>query len=255
MMRFFRFLLFFLFISLNAAPKMLVFHGENLPPFFCDPDSDSPGFAIELLKEVYPENEYLLSFRIFRWQNAAIMLKRKKISAFIGFAKADYPELPATRLPIFRLRSAVYLHAKQNPEYRSPDSLSSLKTGFLAEYSHSDEFDLYQKQHEKDGLVLYYSGPRSAENMLNDLASGKIQAFVHYTAAVDWALHRMPHLKKDVKRIAVLENGIDFHAVFAPGKESGEHISIFNRRFPGFRKSGKYRELLRKYGLRETDIP
>ena len=61
MMRFFRFLLFFLFISLNAAPKMLVFHGENLPPFFCDPDSDSPGFAIELLKEVYPENEYRMS--------------------------------------------------------------------------------------------------------------------------------------------------------------------------------------------------
>ena len=251
MMRCFRFLLFFLFISLNAEPKELIFHAEYFPPFICSQKSDLPGFAVEVLKALYPEKEFRISIRYCGWQNAAKQLKQNKISAYIGMSKADYPEFPVTRDPIFRLQSAVYLKSDLDLKYTGPESLAKIKTGFQVDYSHSDGFDAYQKQHSKDGSLRYYRKNRAAENMIKGLASGKIQAFVHYTAAVQWALRNQPESRKILKRIAVLDNSTDFYVVFARKKESKELIGIFNRRFPEFIKTEKYRGLLRKYGLDE----
>ena len=251
MKRFFRFLLFFLFISLNAAPKELIFHAEYCPPFICSQNSDSPGFAVEVLKAVYPEKDFRISIRFWGWQSAARELKRNKISAYIGMSKADYPEFPVPRYPIYHLQSAVYAKSALKLKYTGPESLAKIKTGFQVDYSHSDEFDAYQKRHAKDGSLLYYRKNRAAENMIKGIASGKIRAFVHYTAAVQWALLNKPEFRKKLKRIALLDNRTDFYVVFARKKDSKELIGIFNRRFPEFIKTEKYREFLRKYGLDE----
>ena len=247
-MRIFRFLLFFLSISLNAAPKELIFHAEYFPPFICSQKSDLPGFAVEVLKALYPEKEFRISIRYCGWQNAAKQLKQNKISAYIGMSKADYPEFPVPRYPIFQIQSAVYAKSDLDLKYTGPVSLAKLKTGFQIDYSHSDEFDTYQKQHAKDGSLLYYRKNRAAE-ILKDLSSGKIQAFVHYTAAVQWALLNQPKFKKILKRIALLDNSTDFYVVFSRRKDSYELIRIFNRKFPEFIKTEKYRALLRKYAL------
>ena len=251
MKRFFRFLLFFLFISLNAAPKELIFHAEYCPPFICSQNSDSPGFAVEVLKAVYPEKDFRISIRFWGWQSAARELKRNKISAYIGMSKADYPEFPVPRYPIYHLQSAVYAKSDLDLKYTGPESLAKIKTGFQVDYSHSNEFDAYQKQHEKDGSLLYYRKNRAAE-MLKDLASGKIQAFVLYTAAVRWALLNQPKFRQSLKRISLLDNSTDFYVVFSRKKDSNELIRIFNRRFPEFIKTEKYRALLRKYALDEN---
>lgn len=251
MIRCFRVLLFFLFVSLSAEPKELIFHGEYLPPFFCDLKSSSPGFAVEVLKEIYPQKEYRLSFRYCGWNHAAKQIKLNKVQAYIGMSKADYPEFPAPRYPLYSLRSAVYLKSGDALKYTGPDSLSRHKTGFLRDYSHSDEFDAYQKKHAKDGKAVYYKKWKAEENMFKDLGAGKIQAFVHYTAAIQWFLLSHPESRKIVKRIAVLDNSLDFYVVFARKKESTELIKLFNRRFPEFIKTEKYRKLLRKYGLDE----
>ena len=250
-MRIFRFLLFFLFISLNAAPQELIFHAEYFPPFICSQDSDSPGFAVEVLKEVYPEKDFCIAIRFCGWQSAAAQLAKNKISAYIGMAKADYPEFPVPRHPIFHIQSAVYVKSDLDMKYTGPGSLAKIKTGFQVDFSHSDEFDEYQKLHAEDGSLLYYRKNRT-EDMLKDLASGKIRAFVQCTAAVQWALLNHPESRKLVKRIAFLDNGTDFYVIFARKKDSNELIRIFNRRFPEFIKTEKYRALLRKYALDEN---
>jgi len=241
--------------SLCAAVKNIEFRAEYFPPFVCGMNSKSPGFAIEVLRAVFPEKEYRLTFHYHGWQWAMRDLQQNRIQAYIGVSKADYPNFAMPNLPLFRTRSAVYLKKGVNLQYDNPESLAKLKTGFLPDYSHSDEFDAFQEKHAKDGAVVYYTGWNASDKMVRDVMANKIQAVVNNTAQMNWTFRRVRKSENALRLVQKLSNYADFYVAFSPGrKESWSHIGRFNREFPKFKKTPEYRKLLQKYGLKEDDF-
>ena len=140
-------------------------------------------------------------------------------------------------------------------KFVSAASLEKGKTGFLTDYSHSDEFDLFLEKHASDGIAVIYSGWSATDKMVRDLMQKKLQAVVNYTAVMDWAMKRIRNSAKQIRLVKKLDNEAEYYIAFTPGKrESWAFVKQFNEEFEKFRKTSEYQKLLRKYGLTEDSI-
>ena len=250
------FLLVFCGVVLPAAPQEINIRTEYFPPFSCALNSKThPGLAIEILRKVFPASRYRLQFRNQGWQWALRDLQRNRCHAVIGVCKADKPNLVYPRRPLFKTVSAVYLRSDSPLKFVSAASLEKGKTGFLTDYSHSDEFDLFLEKHASDGIAVIYSGWSATDKMVRDLMQKKLQAVVNYTAVMDWAMKRIRNSAKQIRLVKKLDNEAEYYIAFTPGKrEWWAFVKQFNEEFEKFRKTSEYQKLLRKYGLTEDSI-
>lgn len=236
---------------LFAAPQEINLRTEYFPPFVCGLNSKThPGIAIEILRKVFPADKYRLNFRNQGWQWAMRDLQRNQCHAVIGVCKADKPNLVYPRLPLFRTVSAVYLRKDSPLKFDSAASLAKTKTGFVTDYSHSDEFDRFLKEHAADGIAVVYNGWNATDKMVRDMMQNKLQAIVNYTAVMDCTLKRIRNSAKQIKAVKTLDNEAEYYIAFTPGKrESWSFVKQFDQEFAKFRKTPEFKKLLEKYGL------
>ncbi len=253
-------LIFFLSVLflpvLFAAPQEINIRVEYFPPFVCGINSKThPGIAIEILRKVFPADRYRLNFRNQGWQWAMRDLQRNQCHAVIGVCKADKPNLVYPSRPLFKTVSAVYLRNDSPLKFDSAASLAKAKTGFMTDYSHSDEFDRFLKDHSTDGIAVIYNGWNANDKMVRDLMQKKLQAIVSYTAVMDWSMKRIRNSAKQIRLVKKLDNEAEFYIAFTPGKrESWTFVKQFNQEFEKFRKTPEYKKLLQKYGLTENSL-
>ena len=214
---------------LFAAPQEINIRVEYFPPFVCGINSKThPGVSIEILRKLFPADKYRLNFRNQGWQWAMRDLQRNQCHAVIGVCKADKPNLVYPRRPLFKTVSAVYLRSDSPLKFESAASLAKAKTGFMTDYSHSDETD----------------------KMVRDLMQKKLQAIVSYTAVMDWSMKRIRNSAKQIRLVKKLDNEVEYYIAFTPGKrESWAFVKQFDQEFEKFRKTPEYKKLLQKYGL------
>ena len=238
-------LIFFLSVIslpvLFAAPQEINIRVEYFPPFVCGINSKThPGIAIEILRKVFPADRYRLNFRNQGWQWAMRDLQRNQCHAVIGVCKADKPNLVYPSRPLFKTVSAVYLRNDSPLKFDSAASLAKAKTGFMTDYSHSDEFDRFLKDHSTDGIAVIYNGWNANDKMVRDLMQKKLQAIVSYTAVMDWSMKRIRNSAKQIRLVKKLDNEAEFYIAF--------------QEFEKFRKTPEYKKLLQKYGLTENSL-
>ncbi len=236
---------------LFAAPQEINIRVEYFPPFVCGINSKThPGVSIEILRKLFPADKYRLNFRNQGWQWAMRDLQRNQCHAVIGVCKADKPNLVYPRRPLFKTVSAVYLRSDSPLKFESAASLAKAKTGFMTDYSHSDEFDRFQKDHASDGIAVIYNGWNATDKMVRDLMQKKLQAIVSYTAVMDWSMKRIRNSAKQIRLVKKLDNEVEYYIAFTPGKrESWAFVKQFDQEFEKFRKTPEYKKLLQKYGL------
>lgn len=253
--------LFLLFALLSApvlfaAPQAIDIRVEYFPPFVCDLKSKThPGIAIEILRKLFPADKYRLNFRNQGWQWAMRELQRNRCNAVLGVCKADKPNLVYPRSPLFKTVSAIYLRTDSTLKFESAASLAKTKTGFMTNYSHSDEFDRFLKDHSSDGIAVIYNGWNATDKMVRDLMQKKLQAAVSYTAVMDWSMKRIRNSAKQIRLVKKLDNEAEYYIAFTPGKrESWAFVKQFDQEFVKFRKTPEYKKILQKYGLADNSL-
>ncbi len=222
-------------------------------PYDCQPNSDKPGFMIEIAKEVFGKAGHTVDFQLLPWKRTLQQVAEGTYSAAVGASPDDSKEkgliLPAVEQG---MSGNVYITLKDNAwKFEGASSLEKIKLGVIAGYSYSDEIDKYiATSKDKPQQVQAVSGDDALTINLKKLDAGKIDVVIEDKAVVLLKAKEMG-LSDKIKIAGEDKQGPVYIAFGAKNPKSKEYADMLSSGTEELRKSGKLKEILAKYGLED----
>ncbi len=244
-------LLFLLAMPPTVGAATITIRADDWCPYTCQPDSDKPGFLIEIAQYLFGKKGDVVDYQVMPWARAILETREGRYHSIAGAFKGDAPDFifPENELAI----SVSALFAKQEKSWKFKDisSLESIAVGVIRDYSYGEQLDQYIEKHKKDTQkIQIVSGDNALELNIKKLILGRIDVFLEDPSVMSDYLAHHPLQEKIVNIGTVSHDKI--YIAFSPHfPASREYAQILSDGIKEMRMSGKLQEILAKYGLKD----
>lgn len=232
-----------------ARADVITLRADEWCPYNCAEDSDKPGYGVEVAKEVFSKAGHTLEYKTMAWARALEECRKGTISAVIGAAKKDAPDLVFPN-EVMAVADNSFIVKKGNAwKYAGPASLEKIKLGAIQGYSYDGEVGDYVTANAKNAArVDMVGGDNALEMNLKKLVAGRVDATVDARPVLAYKLMKLNLLDK-VDFVGSVDPSQTFVA-FAPGNpKSKEYAAILDKGIAEMRASGRLKQILDRYGV------
>lgn len=233
----------------SAEREVIVVGGDEWCPYNCGVDDDLPGFCVEITREVFKARGIGVTYVVLPWEDAVRDARAGKVNAIIGAIKEDAPDFIFPEREIAHSRNILIVRSGASWKFAGLESLNGKKIGVVEGYAYGTGFDEYFKEHP--GIAVPVTGEEPKEILLKKLLSKEIDAFIED-----------PNVLLNFLRVQGTLDLIDVaggpaesdpvYIAFSPAvAKSAVHAKILSDGIAALRASGRYAEILKKYGLKE----
>lgn len=232
------------FVS-SVSGESLIFVADKWDPINSEPQSDKPGFVIELLHEIYTSAGHQFEYRVVPWPRAVKWTSQGKFNAVISATKDNAKQLLLSKEPFGILENDFFTGASNRWRYRDIDSLKTEKVGVILGY-HYGKIESYLHANKNTDAVQYVGGNTPLINNFRKLFLGRItvlvdwEPVVNHTAALNGWSSKIRHAGKSGNKTPLLLG-------FTKGRE--DLMNIWDRGLQRSKQNGIYKEILEKYNL------
>lgn len=217
-------------------------------PFNCEPDSDSPGYMVELAREALALYGHEVRYSTMTWSRSLDWARRGEINGVIGTDEEESPELVFGE-PIGVYQEALIFRKGEARTIETVEDMDGLRVGAVVDYDYNDVFETYIHNNEDDpNRVQIIGGDDSLKRNLMKLKAKRIDMALDEGSVVAYTIEQMG-LKG---QLDVLPYGElwDLYIAFSPAIESSQlYAQQLSEGVNRLKDSGRYTEILRKYGL------
>lgn len=239
------------FLSPVVMAETISLRADLWCPYTCDPNSDRPGFMIEIAREIFEPAGMKIDYQNLNWARAITEAREGKVSGIVGAAHADAPDFIFPKMYSALNSNFIWAHKKSIFNYKNVSSLEGKKVGVINSYSYGEEIDKYVL--EKNPSYIVVSGEDALLKMVKMTEAGRLNAFVENPFVLNFLLKDYPHLQNQfvpVSKNVVLDQKL--FIAFSPKKaESSKLAEMMTKGMGQLRKSGKLKKILDKYGLKD----
>ncbi len=246
----FIFLLIQLFLA-NVMADEITLATDLWCPYACDPNSKTPGFMVEIAKEIFEKKGHKINYKIINWARAIALAKEDEINGVISASRADVVGFILPTIPTGYNSNFFWTIKDSKFIYKDIDSLKGLKVGVINAYSYGDEVDLaVSKKHPSFSTV---SGENALLKLIKMTEAKRLEAFVENPFVLKYLLKDLPKYQDSFKAVSKnIANDPDLFIAFSPkNPKSPEYAKIISEGMVQLRKSGKLKDILAKYSLKD----
>jgi polar amino acid transport system substrate-binding protein len=241
-----------LMASNSSFADTITVRADSWCPFNCAPNSNKPGYMIEILQQTLGKKGHTIDYQEMNWARAITSSRAGKFNAVVGARKTEVPDFIFPELPIGVDKSCFYVLPKTIWKYTGVESLDAVKVGVIRDYTYDNgEFDKYIKTHQNNSQrVEIMTGDDPLARNISKLVSGRITTFVETEPVVQ---HLLSNYQKSTKIMkAGCFPGAPLNVAFSPvHPQSKEYAQIVSDGVIELRKSGALKKILAKYGLKD----
>lgn len=230
-----------------GATDTIVLMADEWCPYNCNPESDLPGFMVEVAREALSPYGHEVDYQTLNWARSLHNAETGEINGVIGAVPDEAPGFifgPAmggyVEAIAFRLGEAV-----------EPDAISTqsdLRLGAINGYEYSGIVSDYIEAHADDrSLVQYMSGDDALSKNLRKLVAGRldivteVRSVLEYTLADSGLTHEVDLVNTD--------DASDVFIAFSPALPISQlYADQLTEGVARLKESGRYDEILQKYG-------
>lgn len=240
--------------STAAAKEMITLRADTWCPYNCDPTSKTPGYVIEIAKEVFAKVGIDVEYKTLNWARAISDSRKGDYVGIVGATHSDAPDFVFPEETEGPNQNCFYTAPKSQWRYAGVSSLEKVKLGIIRDYAYSDEVDSYIKEHVKNSKSIeVVSGDNPLEMNLKKLAAGRIDATIENRFV-------MAYFQDSHKQIAIREAGCvkdaPIYIAFSPAnKKAKRYAAELSAGLKELRKSGRLNVILARYGLKDWQAP
>ncbi|MFE8070959.1 extracellular solute-binding protein [Marinobacteraceae bacterium S3BR75-40.1] len=220
-------------------------------PHNCEPESDHPGYMIEIAREVFSREGVGVHYRTLAWARALDLTRRGEIEAVVGALHGDAPGFVYPQEPQ-GMAEQVFL-VKKGSEWRFSgiDSLRDQRLGVINGYAYSPAVDRYVDAMRNDSAhLMELSGPSPLSRLLTLLQRERVDVVVEDRFVIDYLLEQQPALGRF--RVAGSTGPQPLFIAFSPRDgDSARWARILSRGTQALRAEGTLQTILSRYGLKD----
>jgi polar amino acid transport system substrate-binding protein len=246
-------LLLVLFTGVVKA-KTLVLAADLWCPYNCQPDSDKPGFMVEIARKIFVRHGIEVDYRLMPWSRAVQSTREGEFDAVIGATLNDAPGFVFPELEQGRMRTGLWAVPAMPWRYRGMASLADVVLGVSAGYSYGSQIDAYIADPLNQNYIHVLFGTDPLAQGLKMLSAGRIDVMVEDESVFRYYVEQHP-VDENYVNAGVIDNpetDTNVYIAFSPAKpESARLAETLSRGIAELRASGELSSILQRYGLKD----
>lgn len=243
----------------TARAETIILVADAWCPYNCNPDSDRPGFMVEIAQRVFGATGDQVEYLIEPWSRALQSVQAGRYQGLIGVTprilqRLEQPlQLPAQEQA--RIRAAYFTLADSTWRYNGTQSLYSERLGLIAGYGYAPLLD-YIEANKDTPRVQFAHGEDALQTNLRKLLHGRISLVRSDTLAFRYTAQQMGLADsfRDAGGEPVDEPDSLLYIAFAPADvcpQCTAYAQTLSQGMTELRKSGELEQILARYGLRD----
>jgi len=238
--------------STPAGADVISLRADEWCPYNCAPDSDKPGYMVEIAKRVFEPARHQVDYQVLNWARAIEATRSGKFTGIIGAAHSDAEDFvfPAVELGI--MTSAFAVRASEDWSYAGIQSLGGRTLGVIRDYAYNPGLDQYIAAHkDDDARIQFVYGDNALESNLRKLLKGRLDTVVDGQYVLAYTLTRLG-LEKEIRMAGTAAEVDPLYIAFSPANpKAAEYAALLSKGVTELRANGELQKVLAKYGLHD----
>lgn len=235
-----------------AVAEVVTIRADEWFPFNGKPDSDRPGYMIELAEMILKEHGHTVDYQVLPWLGSLAMVEKGAFDCVVGTDKVEARNFIFAEEPWGKIKSTFYVDAEDPWQYDGLGSLDHRVLGVIGSYSYGDKMDRYIDQHKNSNVQIVNANNALRQNI------GKLKGkFIDTVLAFDLVMEaklRDLGLSNQIQAAGDLEQADYIYIACSPEKRSSrQYADYFSKGIIEMRINGKLKTLLDKYGIKDWD--
>lgn len=239
------------FAAAPASAETISFRSDYWCPYICNPESENPGYMVEVAKAVFEKQGYKVQVKLSNWVRAIKDTRANKVQGLIGCSVVDAPDFIYPKNSLGLMKNAYFVSKKSKWSYTGRPSLQGLRIGVINGYTYGDSVDnLIRTRHRS---FVPFSGDRPLEQIIRMIQAGRLDGFIENPVVLQYTSVIARIALEDLKLAGWVENrDPSLFIAFSPNNpKSQEYAKILSRGVDELRRSGELQRILDKYNLKD----
>jgi len=217
-------------LFLNAAETITI-AGDDWMPINGDPKSQTPGFAVEVMKEIFEPLGYKIEYQFMPWSQAVSLCRKGKIDALVGSDEIDSRNLIFPHNAIDSYSDTFYVLKTSKWRYRNLASLEKITLAYAVDYGYDRSLMFYINSKKMSNKLYAFGGEKPLESMIKKMIAGKIDVIPENPAVMAWKLKERK-LEDKIVIAGITESWNSIYIAFTKEKKSSKkYADIFDNGF------------------------
>ncbi len=249
-------LLFFSLVFLihsNSYAETITLRADEWCPYTCTPESDQPGFMIEIAKAIFEPVGVKVDYQLMNWARAVSETRKGKFNAVVGANVADVPGFILPDVPQGMSLNYFWTRVDSDFTYKDINSVKGKKIGVINGYSYGGK-ELDDPIARRNPAFVVLPGDDALIKLIKMTEARRLDAFVENPYVLEYSLSTKLTAYQD-KFKPVSKNIVsepELYIAFSPQiKDSKKYAKIVSDGMKKLRKSGMLKSILQKYKIKD----
>ena len=236
--------------SSAATARTLVISADVWCPYNCEAISKDRGFMVDAAAEILEKQGYTIEYHTNAWTRAVQDVTEGRIDAVVGASAPEAKDLIIADEPLAMNKTCFFTRGDDKFTYKGVPSLDSIRIGVISGYQYGGEIDNYIRQNRANyQKVQFVSGDKPLLQNIHKLDGHRIDALVENDMVMEFSSRKF--------RVKGLRNGGcdkpgPLFIAFSPKIPDARRLAEFiNAGLPEMRRSGRFGQILERYGVRD----
>lgn len=220
-------------------------------PYNCQPDSDHPGYVVEMLREVFSPPTWRLSYRIVPWDRALQEVREGQAAMALVMTREQARQhgLLVGREPIGEAADCLYVAASNPLRFSQASDLDALgQVAVVSGYTYEQAFGAWLSRPGNRSKVVFTRGANPAEVNARNLARGRVDGVIETAAVMQMQLQQLQ--LKDRIREAGCQRPSPMYVGFSPRlPQAAQLVELFDQGMVEMRRNRRLVRILARYGV------
>lgn len=222
-------------------------------PLNCVPNSQQPGYAIEIAKEIYEPLGHTVIYSNLSWDRAIKEVKSGRHTGIIAATPFDLPQGFFPNEALGSYSNYFFVRGGFDWAYTNIESLTQIKLGVAQGYDYGKALNTYIKDNPK--FVTRIGGNQIPLRGLRMLIEGRIDVFLEDKNVIHY-MAKKHNLNRQIKIAGQEGTPTKIYIGFSPKlTNSRKYAQLMSKGIKELRSSGRLQTILNKYGLQDWKTP
>ena len=244
-----RFVTVAIFASLfsgNVFSDTVSIRADEWFPVNGQPDSDKPGYMIELAKAVFEEAGHTVDYKIMPWERALDSVRKGDHDCVVGAYKEDAPDFIFPDVNWGLDSTGFFVKSDNSWQFTDLNSLLDKRVGIINGYAYGEDFDAFVTANPT--VFSGLGGSDALDKNIRKLSAGRVDVLVESPNVMRAKLQEMG--VSNVKQAGTLGEPAEMFIACSPAKASSQsYIKLVNEGTGKIRASGKLSSIMQRYGM------
>lgn len=236
-------------ITVGHAAEVMKIRADVWMPVNGDPAAANPGYAVEMLRAIFPPQGIEIDYQTMPWPEALKAAEKGEIDGVIGASKIEAAKMVVPSETIAVARVGLFALKGSNWNYANTESFAKIRLGAIEAYDYWEALNDYI-QHHAAPQILLLKGKTPLTDGIEKLRHGEIDVLPETIPVFIWALKGQKLSMSDF-RIVYTHEGDDVFVAFAPNAAGRRFAKLLDEGLQRLRQSGALTKILRRYGLED----